>query len=266
MRANLLAVGCATLFSWSSLAAAGDAQSEMSAGHHGNETVIAAAVAAPDRPEAARKLDESRKPAETLTFLGLEPGMDTADILPGSGYWSEILGHVTDDSGSVTALRAVNFNNGEREYQIWKALMERAPMVNQSWFQFEHFSYEPESFDFAIMNLNYHDFYWESESYNIAKTDPDEFTAGLFAAMRAGGTVGIIDHVGSEGDTREVVEALHRIEPATVIADFERAGFVLVGQSDLLANPEDDHTLNVFSPDIRGKTDRFLFKFRKPAD
>ena len=266
MRINLLAVGCAALLSWGSLATAEDGQSEMPAGHHDNGSEISAAVAATDRPEAARNLDESRKPAETLTFLGLEPGMDAADLLPGNGYWTEIIAHVIGDDGSITALRPVNFNNGEREYQIWAALMERAPLVNQAWFQFEHFSYEPDSFDFAIMNLNYHDFYWTSKNYNIAETDPDEFTAALFAAMRPGGVVGIIDHAGPEGDTREVVEALHRIAPATVIADFERAGFELFDQSDLLANPQDDHTLNVFSPDIRGKTDRFLFKFRKPAN
>jgi predicted methyltransferase len=61
-----------------------------------------------------------------------------------------------------------------------------------------------------------------------------------------------------------VVEKLHRIDPATVRADFERAGFELEAQSDLLANPADDHSKNVFDPAIRGKTDRFLYKFRKP--
>ena len=57
---------------------------------------------------------------------------------------------------------------------------------------------------------------------------------------------------------------MHRIDPATVRADFEKAGFVLEAESDLLANPEDDHTTNVFAPEIRGKTDRFVMKFVKP--
>jgi predicted methyltransferase len=70
--------------------------------------------------------------------------------------------------------------------------------------------------------------------------------------------------VGSPGDTRDIVNKLHRIDPAVVKADFEKAGFVLEATSDLLRSPEDDHTKLVFDPTIRGKTDRFVFKFRKP--
>ena len=84
------------------------------------------------------------------------------------------------------------------------------------------------------------------------------------AAAKPGAVVGIIDHAASPGgDTRAVVEKLHRIDPAVVKADFQRAGFVLEGESDLLKNSADDHSLNVFDEKIRGKTDRFFFKFRK---
>ena len=73
------------------------------------------------------------------------------------------------------------------------------------------------------------------------------------------------DHVAAPGgDTRDVVEKLHRIDPEVVKADFKRAGFVLVGSSDLLRNPADDHSLLVFDPKVRGKTDRFIFEFKKP--
>lgn len=233
-------------------------------GHHGTET-IAAAVAQENRPEAARALDEARKPAETLAWLGLKPGMDAGDILPGNGYWSEIMGHVVGAEGSVTALRAVNYGTSDSNYHTWQDLEARAPQVSQAFYQFEHFAYAPDSFDFVITNLNYHDLYVVSERFDISRSDPDEFTAGLYAAMRPGGIIGVIDHTGEEGDTRAIAQELHRVAPATVIADFERAGFELVGQSDILANPDDDHTLNVFNPAVRGKTDRFLLKFRKPA-
>ena len=87
----------------------------------------------------------------------------------------------------------------------------------------------------------------------------------LFAAAKPGTIVGIIDHAATPGgDTRAVVEKVHRIDPAVVKADFLRAGFVLEGESDLLKNPADDHSLNVFDDKIRRKTDRFIFKFRKP--
>jgi predicted methyltransferase len=83
--------------------------------------------------------------------------------------------------------------------------------------------------------------------------------------MRPGAVVGIIDHVGLPGDTRETVDKLHRIDPAVVKADFDRAGFVLEAESDLLANPDDDHSASVFDPSIRGQSDRFLMRLRKPA-
>lgn len=82
--------------------------------------------------------------------------------------------------------------------------------------------------------------------------------------MKPGGIVGIIDHVGLPGDTRDIVNKLHRIDPAVVRADFEKAGFVLEGSSDLLRNADDDHSKLVFDPTLRGKSDRFVFKFRKP--
>jgi predicted methyltransferase len=77
--------------------------------------------------------------------------------------------------------------------------------------------------------------------------------------------LGVVDHIASPNkDRRATVEKLHRIDPQVVRADFRRAGFVLAGESRLLRNPADDHSLLVFDPKIRGKTDRFVYKFRKP--
>ena len=120
------------------------------------------------------------------------------------------------------------------------------------------------SYDFMMLNLNYHDVYWESAKYGVVKMEPDAFVKTVYASMRPGGIVGVIDHVGNPGDTRETVEKYHRIDPAVVKADFEKAGFKLEAESDILKNPADDHTLLVFDPKIRGKTDRFVYKFRKP--
>lgn len=66
------------------------------------------------------------------------------------------------------------------------------------------------------------------------------------------------------GDPRAIVNKLHRIDPGRVRADFEHAGFVFEGLSNLLDRPDDDHTINVFDPAIRGKTDKFVCRFRKP--
>ncbi|HVL29755.1 MAG TPA: methyltransferase, partial [Sphingomicrobium sp.] len=110
-----------------------------------------------------------------------------------------------------------------------------------------------------------HDVYWENAERKIVRMDPDAWLKRIYAAMKPGAVVGIVDHAANPGgDTREVVEKLHRIDPAVVRADFERAGFVLEAESQLLRNPADDRSLNVFDDKIRGRTDRFVFKFRKP--
>ncbi|PEQ10822.1 methyltransferase [Novosphingobium sp. PC22D] len=222
------------------------------------------ALADPRRDEPARKLDDSRKPAEVLAYLGLEEGMRAADIMTGSGYWAEIMASVVGPEGKVTAFEPEQFYKSPEEQVKWKAIVAGWPEVEWVRYPFEAFSAAPGSFDFAIINLSYHDLYWESEKFGIPRSDPDAFVSALFAAMRPGGIVGIVDHVGLPGDTRAIVDKLHRIDPATVKRDFERAGFVLEDASELLANPEDDHTKLVFDPAVRFKTDRFVYRFRKP--
>ncbi len=58
---------------------------------------------------------------------------------------------------------------------------------------------------------------------------------------------------------------LHRIDEALVKSEVVKAGFVLDGESDALRNPADSHAANVFDPSIRGKTDQFVLRFRKPG-
>ena len=223
---------------------------------------INAAVANDARPEAARALDESRKPAEVLAFFGLEQGDDAADLISGGGYWAEILARAVGEDGSVTALEPEQFYNEE----AWTALAQREPGVALERYRFEAFEPGEERFDFAIMNLVYHDLYWESEEYDVPRSEPADYLAALYSMMRPGGIVGVIDHVGNAGDTRATVEEYHRIDPQVIRDDFAKAGFVLEAESDLLANPDDTREISVFDPSIRGKTDRVVMKFVKPAE
>ncbi len=114
------------------------------------------------------------------------------------------------------------------------------------------------------MHLSYHDAYWVSTEYKVKEQDPDILVRKLYRAMKPGGIVGVVDHIGPVGDTRATVNDLHRIDPAVVKADFQRAGFKFVGESQHLRVASDDHTKLVFDPTVRGKTDRFVFKFMKP--
>ena len=79
-----------------------------------------------------------------------------------------------------------------------------------------------------------------------------------------GGIVGVIDHHADAGAPPETGDTLHRIDPAIVMAGMEAAGFDFEKQSDILRNPDDDLSKTVFAPELRGKTDRFLMRFRRP--
>lgn len=225
---------------------------------------LAKAVAKADRPAAAVSLDGGRKPAEVLSFLGLKPGMAAADIMTGSGYWAEIMANAVGAKGRVTAFEPAQFYTDPAEQTVWKALTARRQDIEFVRYPFESFDAGPRRFDFVMISLNYHDLYWESEKFKIPRTDPAAFLKKLYAAVEPGGVIGVIDHVGPSGDTRAIVDKLHRIDPAVVKADFAAAGFKLEAESKLLANPADDHNKLVFAPEIRGKTDRFLYRYRKP--
>lgn len=226
---------------------------------------VAAAVANRSvRSDANVELDESRKPAELLRFFGLEQGMRVIDMVGANRYWAEIIAPAIEPRGSLVVWQPTQFLNDQRRAQFAE-FGARQPNVVLISTPLQMPVLGTNEYDFMIMNLDYHDVYWESAERKIPRMNPDEWLQRLHAAMKPGAVVGIIDHAANPGgDTRAVVDKLHRIDPAVVRADFERAGFVLEGESDMLRNPADDRTTNVFDKSIRGKTDRFVFKFRKP--
>jgi predicted methyltransferase len=225
--------------------------------------VKASLAATASRSEDNIKLDQSRKPAEVLKFLGLQKGMRVADPFGGNFYWAEITGPAVGPDGRVTIWEPQQFYS-QKMLDKFTALHDRQPNIWLRVSPMESPDIPAGKYDFMLINLDYHDVYWESAKYGIVKMDPDKWLKAIYDAMKPGAVVGVIDHVANPGDTRATVEKLHRIDPATVKADFLRAGFKLEATSDMLRNPADDHSLNVFDPNIRGKTDRFVFKFSKP--
>jgi predicted methyltransferase len=112
--------------------------------------------------------------------------------------------------------------------------------------------------DVAWTTENYHDLYGLLGADGMLAYDK-----AVFAALKPGGVFLVSDHVALPG-AADAPTTLHRIDPAIVRAQLVAAGFVPDGESDALHNPADDHTLKVFDPSIRGKTDQFMFRFRKP--
>jgi predicted methyltransferase len=225
---------------------------------------VAAAVAAPDRPEGAKKLDADRKPVEVLKFLGLEAGDRAVEVMAGNGYYAELMGKAVGPKGAVIALEPPGFLT-DKGRAAWAELRTRTPNVLLQAQMPGDTALAPRSLDFALMHLTYHDLYWESEQYKFPRIDPAVFLAKLYAAMKPGGIVGVVDHVAEAGgDTRKIADSLHRIDPEVIKADFKAAGFVLEAESDVLRTPSDDKSKLVFDPSVRGKTDRVVYRFRKP--
>jgi predicted methyltransferase len=220
----------------------------------------AAAVAQPTRDAKDRALDESRRPAEILDFAGVTRGQAVADFMAGNGYYSEMIARAVGPKGTVYVLNPPNFHDAK----VWDRLSARHANIRTLAVPIAQMQLAPASIDTMFAHLVYHDLYWQSEQYKFPRNDVPRVLADWFRAVKPGGHVIVIDHVGPAGDPRDVVERLHRIDPAQVKADMANAGFVLVEQGSMLQRSEDGHDKNVFDPAIRGKTDRFVLKFRRP--
>jgi predicted methyltransferase len=227
-------------------------------------TTVAAAVASPDRTPDNVKLDPSRKPGEVLRFLGLRRGMNVIDLFGANKYWAEIMTPTVGPNGKVLVWEPAQFYSADAK-KAFEAFAAKNPNVSIVSTPFEAVALPKNFADFVMLNLNYHDTYWHSDKYGIPRMEPSEFLKAVYASMKPGAVVGVVDHIANPNDdTRATVDKYHRIDPQVVKADFKRAGFKLVGTSNLLRNPADDHNLLVFDPKIKGMTDRFIFKFRKP--
>ena len=224
---------------------------------------LAERLAEGDRPEADRARDATRRPAEVVAFLGIEPGMTVMDLIAAGGWYTEVLSEAVGPEGTVYAQnppRVLAFREGAYDRELTERLAEgRLPNVRRLDAELDAVDVPPGSVDAAITALNIHDVYGEGGEEGEAAMEA--FLRRVRELLRPGGVFGVIDHAAAPGPDDP---ALHRIEEAKVVAAARRAGLEVAARSDLLRNPDDDRTKRVFDPAIRGRTDRFLLKLRKP--
>ena len=252
-------VSCALVFAGAMAMAETDAAASQKA--------IVEAIASPDRPQADREQDARRKPETILGFLAVGPGMHVVDVLAAGGYYSELLARVVGEKGEVIAYNNPPYAKFAEKGIAARYAGDRLPNVRQVTSSLEDLDLAPASLDAALFVMSYHDLYWRPTDGSWPPTDPALLLRKLAAALEPGGVVVVQDHVANPGgDPAQVVDELHRIDPALVKRDFEQAGFVFDGQSEVLAHPDDDHSKLVFDESIRGRTDQFVFRFRKPRE
>lgn len=223
---------------------------------------VAAAIASPDRPAADSARDADRKPAELLTWAGLKPGDKVADFWAGGGYFTRIFSKVVGAKGKVYGVMPSEMvARRPNASDAIKAIAADPKFSNVVAVETPSSTFAlPEPVDLVWTSENYHDVYGGFGTDVAAK-----FGAAVFKALKPGGVFIVTDHAALPGSGEAAPKTLHRIDPAIVKAQLTAAGFVFEGESKLIANPADPHDKGVFDASIRGKTDQFAYKFRKPA-
>jgi predicted methyltransferase len=221
---------------------------------------IEAALADKARPEAERARDAARKPGELLAFAEVGPGDKVADFIMGGGYFTRILSATVGPKGHVFAYQPAEFIQYMPSYGTQQdTAVAGYRNVTPSRQSLAAVSF-PEPLDAIITVQNYHDLHLKMAPPTFA----GEVAKKLFASLKPGGVLLVVDHVANTDPEFKAPDALHRIDPAAARAEIEGAGFVFEGELPILANKDDPHTASVFDASIRGKTDQFVFKFRKP--
>lgn len=232
---------------------------------------VTAAVADSARPAADTGRDHDRKPAELIAFAGIKPGDQVADVMPGGGYFTRLFSKVVGPQGHVYAIVPESIAKAKPQaLGPIKALAADPAYGNIS------VAIQPYErlgvaapLDVVWTSQNYHDVYGAVSVFAVNGTSGADETAKLdaaaFKALKPGGIYIVIDHAAKPGSAGRDAGTLHRIDPATVIAQVQAAGFVLEARSDLLSNPQDGRDKAIFAPEIKGHTDKFVLKFRKPG-
>lgn len=221
----------------------------------------AAALADPSRPAADRERDAARKPAEVLAFAQVRPGESVGDYVMGGGYFTRVLAAAVGPAGRVEAFQPQEFiafrpAYGEEQRTAVAGLANAAAVTGP-------FAAPPftRPLDRIVTIQNFHDLYLKPFPAGTGA----RASAALFAALKPGGTLVVIDHSAAAGSGTTAADTIHRIDRQAVIDALTGAGFVLDGSSNMFARPEDPRTANVFDPAIRGQTDQFALRFKKPG-
>ncbi|GAA0270350.1 class I SAM-dependent methyltransferase [Alteraurantiacibacter aestuarii] len=233
-----------------------EAEPEYSA-HQYNSAIVDIA-----RPDADKERDAARKPGELLAFAQIDRGDVVGDYIMGGGYVTRLLAMSVGSEGKVYAFQPAEFIAYRPEYATEQdAAVEpypdqvvalRGPIAEPAF---------PEPLDTIITVMNLHDLFISQMPEGTA----EKAIAALYAALKPGGSLIVVDHLAAQGGGVEAADTLHRMDADLALNALTAAGFVLEEESDLYSRPEDPRDANVFDESIRGQTDQLMWRLRKPA-
>lgn len=241
----------------------------------------------PQRGAAHLQRNQYRNPVETLLFFGIEPQMSVLELWPVRGWYTEILAPFLKEQGQLTiaSFRQDLPANSEQRMQFWARLSQRLEQrinaqpgyfgqVTQVALDPPYFipALIPDSFDLILSFRNVH--IWDSAGHLQATLEQ------LYQALKPGGVLGMVEHRAAALSERTSIAVEGYTDEAYLIRVAEQVGFVLVGTSEINANPRDtkDHPKGVYTlpPNLAlgmqqrqhyqaiGESDRMTLKFSKP--
>ena len=226
----------------------------------GKSAPYAAALADPARPAAERERDATQLPGELLVFAQIDRGEKVGDFIMGGGYLTRILAAAVGPKGRVYAFQPAEFIAFRAQYGEDQKAVDAAYANVDAVAGSAPSPAFPVALDTIVTVQNFHDLYLKQAPAGTGA----RAAANLFKALKRGGTLVVVDHNAPDGSGSALSDTLHRIERKTVIDTMTAAGFKLEAESQLWHQPADPRTTNVFDPAIRGKTDQFALRFRKP--
>ncbi|MGA7713865.1 MAG: hypothetical protein WCA81_18370 [Rhizomicrobium sp.] len=222
---------------------------------------VTAAVNDAARPDTDTKHDADRKPADMVVFAGIKPGTRVMDLIPGGGYFTRIFAKAVGANGYVYAFQPTELDHFLKDGKQPPVIAVAAAYPNVSVIRGSvNKLVAPEPLDVVWTSQNYHDL---KDSF-FAPADTALVNKAVYDALKPGGLYIVLDHSAENGSGIRDTDTLHRIDEAVVKKEVEAAGFKFVGESNVLRNKDDARTLKVFDKEIRGHTDQFILKFRRP--
>lgn len=186
-----------------------------------------------------------------------------ADIFAGGGYYSELIASVVGVDGEVLMI-----NNAAYKQFSAKPLARRTDgrsmgKVTIHDAEAEDLKLGENTLDAALIVMSYHDLYHVDAKGGWRAIDAADFLGQIQKALKPGGRFLIVDHYAAPGTGKTAAQDLHRIDVEFAKTDISSYGFSLAASSDALRNADDDYSVMVFDPAVRGKTDRFILVFEK---
>ena len=205
------------------------------------------------------------KLSELIRFARVEAGSTVIDVYPGDGDWTRLFSDVVGPEGRVYSFvpaEVAHFKNDP--VGLMRALANEPGCENVEAVSADlvAISEATQPADVLWLHLFYHDLH--TALMQTRGATAADFNRAVYERLKPGGCYVIVDHAAAAGSGASDAPSLHRIDPASVRAEVEAAGFVLDAESTLLANTDDSHSIKVFDPSIKGETDRFAYRFVKP--